>query len=65
MRKQQQRRRGLHDHGIEIQLVRLSDPPVPPIKPPEEPDPDEPPPLQDPPQPIPVPRDPPPAPLHT
>ncbi len=61
----QQHGRGAADWtGIDGWPFRLSDPPVPPIKPPEEPDPDDPPPLRDPPQPIPIPRDPPPPPLR-
>jgi fused signal recognition particle receptor len=39
-------------------IVLLSDPPVPPVTPPHQPDPDHPIPIEEPPNPIPVPPDP-------
>lgn len=47
-----------------MKRARFSDPPKPPGKPPEEPDPDAPVPVEEPPAPIPIPPDKPPEPLH-
>jgi len=49
-------------HGISTWMQ--SDPPVPPGRPPEVPDPEDPPPIEEPPAPLPIPHDPPPPPLR-
>ena len=53
-----------HGDGAFEEIWLLSDPPVPPGEPPEQPDPDDPPPIEEPPRPLPIPGDPPPPPLH-
>jgi hypothetical protein len=47
-----------------LDLIAISDPPVPPGSPPVVPDPDEPVPIEEPPRPVPIPTDPPPEPLQ-